>query len=152
MFLIVLSRMWATEATPCAMFISWWSYVLLTFRSWSQHVENVITLCSDRDAATRFETKQHGLKWNGMETFQLWNVSMQKVKVFQSDLLMKRDPFWLILFGMSWYYKRSTRPRNSLSQVPSLALRPTFEKAFQSVSSVLKRLFQRWSLDGFLVF
>jgi len=33
--------------------------------------QNMITLCSDRDIATRFETKQHGLKRNGMETFQL---------------------------------------------------------------------------------
>jgi len=77
---------------------------------------------------------------------------MQKVKVFQSDLLMKRDPFRLILFAMCWYYKRSTRPRSSMSQVPSLALRPTFEKAFQSVSSVLKRLFQHLSLNDFSLF
>jgi len=127
---------------------------LLMFRTSHPYVQNVISLCSVHDVVSQFETKQHGLKWNGRvwnKTFQLWNFSMQKVKVFQRNLLAKRDPFWLLLFAMSWCYKRSSQPKNLRSQKPSLALRPTLEKAFQSISSVLKRKFQCWSCNGFLL-
>jgi len=41
-------------------------------------------------------------------------------------------------------------PKKARSQMLSLALRSDMKVAFQNDSSVLKRLFYRWSLNGFL--
>jgi len=120
----------------------------------SAYIQTMISACSECDHLI-FKPWCCSTVWNkitGFETKGHGNVSMQKVKLFQCNLLTERDPFWLILFAMSWSHKRSTQQKNLQSQMPSLALTQTFEKAFQSISSILKHLFQCYSLNDFLLF
>jgi len=123
------------------------------------YVQIVISLCSTHVLLmfnSCFPYVQLVLLWNKtfqLETkcFEVETLETQNDEVFQAGLLMTGDPFQLLPFAMSWSFKRSTGPKKSWSQMLSMALRPTLEKAFQCVFCVLKRLFQRWSLDGFLL-
>jgi len=72
------------------------------------------------------------------------------LKCFQWSLSMETAPFKPLSFSFISSYKRSMGPKKVQSQMLSLALRLDMKVAFQNDSSILKRLFYRWSLNGFL--
>jgi len=63
---------------------------------------------------------------------------------------METAAFWPLSFSLICYCKRSMGPKKARSEMPFLALRIIRKVAFQNDFSVLKRLFHRWSLNGFL--
>jgi len=72
------------------------------------------------------------------------------LKCFQWSLSMETSPFKPLSFSFISSYKRSMGPKKAQSQMLSLALRSDMKVAFQNDSSILKHLFHRWSLNGFL--